>query len=160
MTSLRNTQNLSAFNGAGAVSAADPVTGLVTLTATDDFYFPIPWSVDGESLAIQIQTTALIAGTFTVEACNFPAARGPGGAADVTDWNETAGGIWTPVNVAALGVAQTVGTGWTATVLSLAKTAGAGVAMIYLFSAAAARYRVKAAITTTGTCRVAVHGKD
>jgi hypothetical protein len=156
MSSLQNGQNLYALTGAGVKLEPSPL-GLVTLTATDDFYFPLPMADGARSLGIHIQTTALIAGTFTVESCNFGI---DGTAANVTDYDETSGGIWVPVNVAAAGYAQTVGTGWTATVLSLVKTAGTGAATICLVDPPFKRYRLKAAITTTGTCRVAVFGKD
>ena len=153
MSSLKNDKNLSAFDGAGAESAPAPTTGLVTLSI-DSHYFEVPVTDEGEIQSIHILTDDTIAGTFTIEAANFPQA-GPAGA--VSTWNETAGN-WVPLNVAAVGYAQGVGTGWTITVLSLAKTAGAGGAMINLSALGVRRLRLKAAISTGGTVRVSAHG--
>lgn len=151
MSNLQSSNSLFALNGSGVVQAPAGGTGLVTLAATDDFYFPIPFADSARNVSIHIQTTALIAGTFTVEVCNFPVS---GLAGNVTDYDETAGGIWTQINIAAAGYAQGVGTGWTWTVLSGAKTAGVGAAIINLVDVGSRRLRLKAAITTTGTCRV------
>lgn len=153
MSSLQNGQNLAAYDGGGAESLPD-VLGYATLDI-DTHYFALPLAANALALSVQILTDGTVAGTFTIEACNEPKA-GTGG---VTDYNETAS-HWTPVNVAALGVASTVGTGWTATVLSLAKTAGVGGAMVNLLAPSSMRYRVKAVITTGGDVRVIAFGKD
>lgn len=149
-------KNLSAYDGAGDESAPVPATGLVTLDI-DDHYFPVPCD-DADLVAIHILTDATIAGTFTVEGCNFPRRRDETGPLSVADHNETSGN-WVQINIAAAGYGQGVGTGWTVTVLSLAKTAGAGGAIINLSNVAFRRLRVKAAITTGGACRVVAHGK-
>ncbi len=153
MSSLQNASNLTALNGTGVESKPAP-TGLVTL-GVDDYYFAIPVEDEAVVQSIHIQTGALIAGTFTVQGCNF-GKDAPGG---VTDYDETAGGIWVPIDIAAAGYAQGVGTGWTITVLSLLKAAGAGSAIINLFAHGFRRLRLKAAITTGGTVRVGPHGK-
>jgi len=153
MTTLNNTKNLSAFNGSG-VESPPAATGLVTLTATDDFYFEIPFSADADVQSIHIMTGALIAGVFTIETCNFPV----GTAADcVTGWDETSGN-WVQENPSDAYI-PTVGTGWTVSAATLTKTAGAGGAMITIDGLAAKRVRIKAAITTSGTVRVTAHGK-
>lgn len=152
--------NLKALNGSGVESSPAGGTGLVTLTATDDFYFAIPFARDAEYVQIHILTDANIAGTFTVESCSFPAtvSEATAGPVDVSDYNETSGN-WVQVNMASAGYAQSVGTGWTVTVLSLAKTAGAGGAVINLPGIPGRRLRLKAAITTTGAVRVVAYGK-
>jgi hypothetical protein len=137
--------------------APDPITGLVTLTATDDLYFAIPFAENGTVTSIHILTGALIAGTFTVEECNFPKKRNEIGPDHVTDYNETTGnGV--KVDVAAAGYAQGVGTGWSITLLTLVKTAGAGGAIVTMPSVGARRLRLKLACTTSGTVRVVAHG--
>lgn len=154
MSSLKNDKNLSAFDGSGVESVPAPTTGLVTL-GVDDYYFEIPLTADGDLQSVHILTGALIAGTFTIETSNFPQ-TGPAGA--VTSWDETSGN-WVKENPTTAYVA-TVGTGWTVTNLTLAKTAGVGGAMIHLGNLGSRRCRVKAAITTGGTVRVVAHGKS
>jgi ABC-type phosphate transport system substrate-binding protein len=158
MTAIQSSRNLSAFNGSGVESGPAAATGLVTLTATDDYYFPIPIARDASPLSIHILTDAVIAGTFTLEACDFPVATDGTNIATVTDWNEVAGN-WVQINTAVAGYAQGSGTGWTITVLSLVKTAGAGGAIVNLLDLGVARLRLKANITTSGTMRVMAHGK-
>lgn len=154
MTSLKNTKNLSAFNGSGTESAP-AATGLVTLTATDVFHFPLPFSEEATVQSIHILTGALIAGTFTIQSCNFP----KGTAADaVSDYDETVGN-WITEDPTGAYVAST-GTGWTWTVLSGAKTAGAGGAMIHLGNIGSKRLRLELNCTTSGTVRVVAHGKE
>jgi hypothetical protein len=154
---ILNSSNLAALNGSGTPSSPDPVTGLVSLTATDDFYFPIPMAEDGEITSIHILTGAAIVGTFTVESCNFPRKRNEIGPDDVTDYNETSGN-WVKEDPTGAYVAS-VGTGWTWTLLTGVKSAGAGGAMIHLGNTAARRLRLKLACTTSGTVRVVAHGK-
>jgi hypothetical protein len=152
------TKNLSAYNGAGTESAPASETGLVTLTAVDDFYFPIPVAENASTISIHILTDGVIAGTFTVEATNLPKKRNEIGPDDVEDWSETLG-EWVQINTASAGYAQGAGVGWTVTALSLAKTAGAGGAVIDLIDLATRRLRLKAVVTTGGACRVVAHGK-
>lgn len=156
--SLTNSRSLTAYDGAGDASPP-AATGYVTLDA-DSHYFPIPMADLAELQGLQIITDATIAGTFTIEACNVPERRGGSslGPADVTDYDETSGN-WVQINLAAAGYAQGVGTGWSITVLSLVKTAGAGGAIVNLAPHPSRRLRLKAAITTGGTVRVVAHGK-
>jgi len=153
MSSLENSKNLSAFDGAGVESVPAPTTGLVTL-GVDDYYFELPLTEDGGLQSVQILTGALIAGVFTVETTNFPQ-QGPAGS--VTSWNETSGN-WIKEDPSTAYVAS-VGTGWSIANLTLTKTAGVGGAMIHLGNLGSRRCRIKAAITTGGTVRVASHGK-
>ena len=153
-----NSGPLTAYDGGGDASAPSEATGFVTLDV-DTHYFPIPFAHQAEHLAVHILTDAAIAGTFTIETTAFPAQRGDGiGPADVADWNEDAG-KWVKLDVDAAGYAQGVGVGWTVTKLTLAKTAGAGGAVINLPNAPGRRYRLAAAITTGGTVRVGAHAK-
>lgn len=152
MSSLKNERNLTAYDGSGAASAPDPVTGFVTL-AIDDHYFEIPLTAEGGLQSVQIKTGALIAGTFTIETSNI-ASTGPD---SVTGYDETVGN-WIKEDPSSAYVAST-GTGWTWTLMTGVKTAGAGGAMIHLGNLGSKRCRVKAAITTGGTVRVIPHGK-
>lgn len=153
MSSLKNDKNLSAFDGSGVESAPAPTTGLVTL-GVDDYYFEIPLTADGDLQSVQILTGALIAGTFTIETSNIPSA----GPDSITGYDETVGN-WIKEDPTGAYVAST-GTGWSWTLLTGVKTAGAGGAMIHLGNLGAKRCRVKAAITTGGTVRVIPHGKE
>jgi hypothetical protein len=157
MTALPTYRNLSALNGSGTESAPAAATGLVTLAATDDFYFPIPLVQDANTVSIHIKTDANIAGVFTIETSNFPAATTSVNVATVTDYNETTGD-WVKNDPTTAYVA-TNGTGWSVSNLTLTKTAGAGAAVIDIGNLGARRMRLKAAITTTGAVRVMTHSK-
>ncbi len=155
MSSLQNSSNLSAFNGSGVESTPAAASGLVTLTATDDFYFMLPYSEAARVQSVHILTGAAIVGTFTIESCNFPKTTTADG---ITDWNETSGN-WIQENPADAYI-PTTGTGWTVTAATMVKAAGAGGAMIHLVGFGAKRVRIKLACTTSGTVRVVCHGKD
>lgn len=148
--------------GSGDVFAIDEDDGLkiapdengnVTL-GVDTYLFPLGGSASPLT-SVHIKTDAAIAGTFTIETCNFPPYKGDGGAAptDVTDWDTATVGNWIKEDPSTAYVA-TVGTGWTVTNLSLAKTAGTGGAMIHLGNLGSRRHRLKAVITTGGKVRV------
>jgi hypothetical protein len=154
MSSLQNAKDLIAIDGAGVEYKPAPATGLVTLAATDDFYFMLPFSEDATVQSVHILTGAAIAGTFTIESCNFAK---DATAASVADHNEVSGN-WVKENPTGAYVAS-VGTGWTWTLLTGAKTAGAGGAMIHLGNIGSKRLRLKLACTTSGTVRVSAHGK-
>ena len=154
MSSLNNSKNLTALNGSGTKYEPAAASGLVTLTATDDYYFPLPFSEAAEVQSIHILTGAAIAGTFTIESSNLPV----GTAADcVTDYDETSGN-WVKENPTGAYVAS-VGTGWSWSELTGTKTAGAGGAMIHLGNIGSKRLRLKLNCTTGGTVRVVAHGK-
>lgn len=158
IASLLNNKNLTAYlETTGTAAAPDPATGYITLS-TATHYIPLPMAHEGDTQSVAIVTDATIAGTFTVEGCNAPLTKGTPGALDVNDYEAT-GTNWVQINTATAGWAQASGTGWTPTVLSLVKTAGAGGALINLIAVGAARLRVKAVITTGGTVRLNAHGK-
>ena len=159
MSSLWNGQNLPAYDGGGDVSAPNPITGFVTLDV-DAHYFVIPGAHAAEGVSVQIITDATIAGTFTIEGCNLPLARGgtSAGPSDADDYSEVSG-QWVEIDTTDAGHAQAAGTGWTATALTLVKTAGAGGAIITLPHACWRRLRIKADITTGGSVRVVAHGR-
>jgi hypothetical protein len=156
MSSQGNPKNLTAYDGEGD-EFAPTSAGMVSL-AIDTAYFPIPCEGASE-VAIHILTDATIATTFTVEGCNFPKRVGETGPLDVEDWSEAAG-EWVQINVAGAGYAQGSGTGWTITILSLVKTAGAGGAIVNLIGVGFRRLRLKAVTTIAGTVRVVSHGKS
>jgi len=156
---LKSTKNLTAYDGGGGASTPNAETGKVTLDV-DSHYFAIPVAEDGTVMSIHILTDGTIAGTFTIETSNFPKYRGDAGGAggtDVSDYNETVGN-WVTEDDSNAYIA-TVGTGWTVTNMSMAKTAGAGAAMIHLGNLGSLRVRLKAAITTGGDVRVVAYGK-
>ncbi len=155
MSSLVTNSNLSAFLATTGTEAKPTGPGYVTLTAAN-WYIPIPLSQEGLLQSIHIQTDGTVAASaISLEGCNF-AKEAPG---SVTDYDETSGGIWVPVNNAAFGILSSVGTGWTVTVLSAAKTAGAGSAIWSLINPNWKRLRVKVVCTTPGTLRTMAHGK-
>lgn len=135
----------------GAVLPTDE-NGFVTLTTTT-YYFAIGGSASTLE-SVHIMTDASIAGTFTVETCNFPPYKGDGGAAptDVTDYDSTTGN-WIKEDPSTAYVAST-GTGWTWTNLTGVKTAGAAGAMIHLGNIGSRRSRLKFVCTTGGKVRV------
>ena len=157
MSALPTYRNLSAFNGSGTESVPAAATGLVTLTATDDYYFPIPTVAGAEIIHIHVQTDANFAGTFTIETCSFPAVANAVNIATISDWNETAGN-WNKEDPTTGYIGQS-GSGWTMTNLSAAKTAAAGGCSFNLGNVGARRVRLKAACTTTGAVRVMTNSK-
>lgn len=153
--------DVQAINGDGAISKVD-ANGYVTLTA-DDHYFVLGGAGDAQIEAFQIITDATIAGTFTIEGCMLARDKIQG-VAPISDYDETAGN-WVKLDlpsatIQTFAIIQTTGTGWTVTLSSLAKTAGAGAAIVQLIRLGVIRLRVKAAITTAGTMRLAAAAKS
>lgn len=136
----------------GAVQATDQ-DGYVTMDV-DTYFFPIGGS-DSPTVSAEIQTDGTIAGSFCIESTNAPK-EGRGSA---TDWDDSATSPWVKDDSAVNAFVQTNGTGWTPTVLTLAKTAGVGNAIINLHGRGALRYRVRADITTGGKARISTHSK-
>lgn len=135
--------------------------GFVTL-GVDTYYFPISVP-EATRYSVHIRTDATIAGTFTIEQSNLPKYHDEmNQTVDIADWAAAADGDWVPVNqaVSASSDVNTNGTGWTATVFSLAKTAGTGGAMVNFGNVNSKRLRVKAVITTGGKVRVNRHAKS
>lgn len=142
----------------GAVMAVG-ADGYVTL-GVDTYLFPLGGISDAIIESCHILTDATIAGTFTIEGCNFPKFVGGmgGGTSDVSDW-VNAGSVWTQINPSTA-LVDSVGTGWTWTALSGAKTAGVGSALINLGNLGCRRARLKVVVTTGGKVRVNAHGKS
>lgn len=131
--------------------------GFVTL-GVDTYLFPLSVPEAG-LVSVHIQTDASIAGTFTIETCNFPKTKGEmGQTADITDWDTATVGAWVKEDPTGAYVAS-VGTGWAWTLLTGVKTAGTGGAMIHLGNLGSKRCRLKAVITTGGKVRVNRHAK-
>lgn len=131
--------------------------GFVTL-GVDTYLFPLSVPEAG-LISVHIQTDTAIAGTFTIETCNFPKFHDEMGQnSDVTDWTTATSGQWVKEDPTGAYVAS-VGTGWTWTLLTGVKTAGAGGAMIHLGNIGSKRCRLKAVITTGGKVRVNRHAK-
>lgn len=146
---------LTAYDGGGAASKPN-ADGYVTLDA-DDHYFVLGGAEGAPITSVQIQTDATIAGTFTIEICNFP--RDPiNGGGRVSDYDETT--AWVLVNASTGVYIPTNGTGWTVTAMTMAKTAGLGSAIVDIGNLGAKRVRVKAAITTPGLVRVNGNAKS
>lgn len=152
----RETGFCSAFDGAGVEYKVD-ADGYVSLTATDDFYFVIAGGYGADLVSVQITTGSAVAGTFTVETCLWPRAPIQGPAAK-TDYNETAG-IWVKNDPTGAYVASS-GTGWTWTLLTGAKTAGVGGAVLDIGNLGARRMRLKFNCTTSGKVSVLVNAKS
>ncbi len=146
------------LSSSGAKVSPDE-NGDVTL-AVATYLFPI--SVAEATLeSVHIKTDATIAGTFTIETCNFPAWKGDlaGQTADVTDWDVATVGNWVKEDPTGAYVAS-VGTGWTWTLLTGVKTAGTGGATIHLGNYGTKRCRLKFVCTTGGKVRVNRHAKS
>lgn len=155
ISTSRESGFLSAFDGGGEESKVG-ADGYVTLDA-DDHYFVVGGAAGSDLLSIQIVTDATIAGTFTIETCLWP--RAPiQGSATKTDWNEVSG-IWVKNDPTGAYVAS-VGTGWTWTLLTGAKTAGVGGAVIDIGNIGAKRVRLKMACTTGGKVAVLSNAKS
>lgn len=127
--------------------------GFVPITIAT-WVFPLGGSASPLN-SVHIKTDAIVAGTFTIETCNFPAYKGDSGAApaDVPDFDATVGN-WIKEDPTTAYVGTTAGTGWTVTNLTLVKTAAAGGAIIHLGNLGSRRVRLKAVITTAGGVRV------
>lgn len=132
--------------------------GDVTLTVAT--YVFVLGGAESELVSVHIKTGTAIAGTFTIETSNFPKFKGDisGPTVDIADYSTTTGD-WIKEDPTTAYVGST-GTGWTITNLTLAKTAGAGGALIHLGNLGCKRTRLKAVITTGGKVRVNRHAKS
>lgn len=161
MSSVRRTGSGDIFAFDEDDGAIMPVgaDGYVTL-GVDTYLFPLGGAADAVLESVQILTDSAIAGTFTIQTCNFPKYKNDmgSGVEDVSDWT-TAGSLWVTEDPTGAYVAA-VGTGWTWTVLSGAKTAGVGSSMIHIGNLGCKRVRLRAIITTAGKVRVNGHGKS
>ncbi len=148
----------------GAVVPFIQANGGVLLTATT-FYFPLG-SANAEmpaqtSLAsVHIKWAAAVAAVITVETCNFPAKVGgdPRGAADVTDYDGTAGN-WIISNPSTA-IVDVVGSGNSATAATVTAGGSAAGGCVYnLGNLGNRRVRIKVVASVGGNMRVNVHGK-
>lgn len=149
---------LSAINTSnGAVIKPDKDGWVLLPTGTHVF---VVRTSDQPLESFNVVTDAAIAFSgLTIEDTNAPrqdSGQSTGGT--ITDWDVSASTTWTLENPTTAYVG-TSGTGWTVTALTLAKTAGAGSAMIHLGNLGASRVRAKVVVTTQGTMRVAAFGK-
>lgn len=113
-------------------------------------------------VSVQLYWAAAVAGTITVETCNFPKYGGTGdpraGAVDVSDYTTTAG-LWIKQD-ATTAYVPVVGSGNSVTNMTI--TAGgsaAGACEFDLGNLGAKRVRIKVVATTGGLVRCCVHGK-
>lgn len=146
----------------------DPATngdGSVTLVA-DTYYIPFgtdfaPLPAEVTSASMHLKWAAAVAGTITIEGCNFPAKIGGrrlGAGYDVTDHDATAGN-WIQLNPDTAYV-PTVGTDNSATLAVV--TAGgtnAGGCIFDLTAFGCRRGRIKIVASTGGKLWANVHGK-
>lgn len=151
---------LSAINTSNGAVIKPDKDGWVSLTSGNTYVFAVRTS-DQLLESFNIVTDATIAfSALTIEDTNAPRQdSGQTTSGTITDWDVSASTTWTQENPPSAYIA-TSGTGWTATAATLAKTAGAGSAMIQMEDVAASRVRIKVVVTTTGTMRVAVWGKQ
>ena len=138
-----------------------------TLTTGHTYVFVLgsvmaPVPSQASLVSVQLYWAAAVAGTITVETCNFPKYGGTGdprtGAVDVSDYTTTAG-LWQLQNPSTAYV-PVAGTG--NTVSNMTVTAGgtnAGGCEFDLGNLGARRVRVKVVATTGGLVRCNVHGK-
>ncbi len=137
----------------GAVAPADE-NGYVTL-GVDTYFFPIG-GADSPTISCEVQTDGTIAASLVcIESTNAPKV-GPGA---ITDWDDSATSPWVRDDSAVNAYVQSNGTGWTLTVLSMAKTAGVGNAIWNLHGRGARRYRLRMDVGTGGKARVSDHSK-
>ncbi len=141
----------------------------VTLASSTTYFFPLGGEIiattPGETtlLGIHLRWAAAVAGTATIEVCNFPAtysATGQG-SPDVSDFDVTAGDWmqWNPAQVGSNYVAVTgTGNSVTAYTVTLGGT-NAGGAFFNIADIGAARIRIKLVLTVGGLVRVSSHGK-
>lgn len=166
-----NSDNLSVITGTTGVvltpaSAAGGSPG-VTLANSTTYYVPLASGVDGPLTTecplvhAHLKWASAVAATITIESSSFAKYVGGGtnGPVDVSDYDATTGN-WIQENTAGSGVVTVVGTGNSATALTI--TAGgtnAGAASINLINLGAKRLRLKIVVTTGGLLRVGVNGK-
>lgn len=155
---MAQVRHLDAYRAAfdeddGAVKPIDQ-DGYVTL-GVDTYLFPLGGS-DSPTISVEVQTDGTIAASgITIECTNAPK-TGPGA---ITDWDTSASSPWVKDDSVVGGFISSNGTGWTATAMSMAKTAGVGNAIWNLAGRGAKRYRLRAVVTTGGTMRVSDHSK-
>ncbi len=166
--------------GTGDINAVTITTGVVISHAVNTggatagctlgvgtYYFPLgSQSAETPSqtpiASAQLYWAAAVAGTITVETCNFPVtlnARPGVAAVDVTDYNSTSG-LWIPQNPSTA-IVPVVGSGNSSTAATV--TAGgsaAGACEFALGNLGARRVRIKIVTTVGGLVRCNARGKQ
>lgn len=162
MTQVRNMSDLGVAAKTITTGVVVPVTanGFVPLTATT-FFFPLG-DADSTTQSVHVWCDSAIAGTFTLEMSDMPLKVGFGNdVVDVTDFVPTTGtniGAWLPWSSTRDEVLVQVGS--TNTNGSVVVVAGASTGFMWMLpDMGAKRMRVRAVITTPGSCRVTHHGK-
>lgn len=149
-------KTLVPVNGEGVETPQSPDDGYTRL-AVDTYFFPADIG-DDTLTSFQIVTDATVAGTFTLETSNWPRTD-TDGPFPVSDYAEGSAdvGKWVQENPSTAYVGTT-GTGFSATALTLTKTAGIGGATFHV-SLGSRRARIKAVITVGGNVRITTHRK-
>lgn len=162
MTQVRNASDLGVAAKTITTGAVIPVgaDGFVPLTATDFFF--LVGDADSTTQSVHVWCDGTIAGTFTLEMSDMPLKIGFGtDVTDVTDFVPTTGaniGAWVPWSSTRYEVPAQSGS--TNTNGSVAVVAGASTGFMWMLpDMGAKRMRVRAHVTTPGSCRVAHHGK-
>lgn len=162
MTQVRNQSNVGVAAKTITTGVVVPVSanGFVPLTATT-FFFPVG-DADSTTQSVHVWCDGTIAGTFTLELCDFPLGLNFGtDVTDVTDFVPTTGasiGAWIPWSSTRYEVPVQAGS--TNTNGSVAVVAGAATGFMWMLpDMGAKRMRVRAVVTTPGSCRVGHHGK-
>jgi hypothetical protein len=136
----------------------DPAQKGVTLASGTTYVF----ALGGESApleSIHIVWDAAIVVVFTVEDSNMPSGLGgPGGAADISNFDSSAGG-WVQENPTSAYIAISAGASATNLTITTAGTTAGG-AIVHLGNFGTRRSRLKATVGGTGgVVRVMPHGK-
>ena len=146
----------------------DPSTFGVTLPGAGTFYFPFggeqgPVPVEVTLLSLSLRWALAVAGTATIEVCNFAKTVGGynQGAVDVSDFDSNVQN-WQIYNPAQTGSTYAAVSGASNTVAAMTVTAGglaAGGAHWNLYGMASQRMRLKIVATVGGLVRASCHGK-
>jgi len=158
--------DIDAIKSDGSVAANAAGVGC-TLASSSTYYFPLgnddaPTPGRTGLTAVHLAWNAALAATITFESCNFPQKIGAQriGQTDVADNDANASAAnWIQENPTV--TLQVVGTGNSAS--NLVITAGGtnfGGTMVHLGNLGSRRVRAKVVVTTGGTLRVNVRGKQ
>ena len=163
MTQVRNASNLgiTALTITTGAPVVPDATGFVNLAAATDYFFMVG-DADSTTQSVHVWCDGTIAGTFTLELCDFPLGLNFGtDVTDVTDFVPTTGaniGAWLPWVSTRYEVPVQAGS--TNTNGSVVVVAGAATGFMWrLPDMGAKRMRIRAVVTTPGSCRVGHHGK-
>lgn len=152
---------IKALDCADGTAVQPDSEGWVTLTSGHTYVFARRVSDQQvESFTVATDATIVIS-ALTVETTNAPTDTGGAGTlpGSVTDWDNSANSVWVKQNSPTAYV-PVVGASWTVAAATLSKTAGLGVAQFDLSDIGCSRVRLKVAVTTGATMRVAPWGKS